>query len=234
MILCWLNSDIIGLPLQEPAEVTFASSEYQSSGTAAILDFSYWKIIYYCHCFLTAVSKEKRGKDLSVFCDLTAGIHKILLQGLLAGHLWNGLKTLRRKGKLFAQFHLFRLVLAKETVWLRYWASVKPTAELKIFPGASLLHCEENTYKRRIWKRLLIKFLSSQVYYAAKFSLAIWESILMSIDWTYAFLPCIFVLCLLEHISFLLLINLSLFSILRLKLCQYVCHLGFWMVALVS
>lgn len=46
-----LNSDIIGLLLQEPAEVTFASSEYQCSGTAAILDFSYWKIIYYCYCF---------------------------------------------------------------------------------------------------------------------------------------------------------------------------------------
>lgn len=69
----------LGLLLQEPAEVTFASFEYQYSGIAAILGFSYWKIICYCHCFLTAVSKEKRAEDLSVSCDLTAGIPKILL-----------------------------------------------------------------------------------------------------------------------------------------------------------
>lgn len=74
-----LNSDIIRLLLHEPSEVTFATSEYQYSDIAAILGFSYLKVIYYYHSFLTAVSKERRVKDLSVFCDLTAGILKILL-----------------------------------------------------------------------------------------------------------------------------------------------------------
>lgn len=75
------------------------------------------------------------------------------MQGLLTGHLCNGLKTFRRKGKLFAQFHLFKLVLVEEALWFFGIGHVKPTAELKIFQGTSLLHCKENTCKRRSRKK---------------------------------------------------------------------------------
>lgn len=93
------DSDVGRLLLQEPTEVTLATAENQYSGTPPILGFCYLKIIYYCHCFLTAGAIKGRGKNLSILCDLTEGISTILLQGLLSGHLCSGLKTVTKKGK---------------------------------------------------------------------------------------------------------------------------------------
>lgn len=119
------------------------------------------------------------------------------------------------------------------TLVIWYWASVKPTAELKIFQGTSLLHCKENTCKRRSRKKETAYNISElSDWLRCQISLTVWESILMSTDWAFAFLPRISVLCLPKHISFLF--QLSLFSILGLRLGQYVCHLRFWIVVLVS
>lgn len=92
------------------------------------------------------------------------------MQGLLTGHLCNGLKTFRRKGKLFAQFHLFKLVLVEEALWL-FGIGHLSSQQLNWRFFKELLFCIAKRIpvkEEAERKRLLITFLSSQIDYVAK------------------------------------------------------------------